>query len=232
VGESRVTSSTKIVLIDDHQTFLDLLTLAVDDESDLQVVGQARTVSEGRRVIEQTRPDVVVLECVLPDGDGFAIVAGLIGRHPEIQVVVLTASEDPYLIARANAAGVAGLLTKLGSLTQIISTIRTARPGITIIDPLFLGGLQSAGGPAGKEPAGEAMPLPALTARELQVIQLLDQGKDIRTIARELSISLHTSRGYVKSLLAKLNCHSQLEAVVTARRLGVVAGPGWLSATG
>ena len=64
-----------------------------------------------------------------------------------------------------------------------------------------------------------------LTPREQEVLELLGRGKDPRTIARELSISLHTCRGYVKSTLAKLDCHSQLEAVVTAGRLGLLRGP-------
>jgi DNA-binding NarL/FixJ family response regulator len=228
-----VNERTSIVLIDDHQTLLDLLTFAIDAEEDMEVVGTARTVAAGQGLIERTRPDVVLLECVLPDGDGLALVAGLIGHAPETQVVVLTGSQDTSLIARVAAAGVAGFLTKAGTLTSVIDTIRAARSGFMILDPAFLATLRSAEELVRRQPVGRGVPLvPALTDRELEVLKLLDQGKDPRTIARELSISVHTSRGYVKSLLVKLDCHSQLEAVITSRRMGILTGPGLLSAVG
>jgi DNA-binding NarL/FixJ family response regulator len=228
-----VGARTKVVLIDDHRTLLDLLTLAIDAEGDMVVVGTARTAAAGQLLIERTRPDVVLLECVLPDGDGLAVGAGLIGHHPETRVVVLTASEDTDLIARVAAAGVAGLLLKAGALKGVIDTIRAARSGFMVVDPVLLAALQSAERLDRQKLAGRGVPLPpALTDRELEVLQLLDQGKDTRTIARELSISPHTSRGYVKSLLAKLDCHSQLEAVVTSRRLGLLPGPHQLSPVG
>jgi DNA-binding NarL/FixJ family response regulator len=228
-----MTGTTKIVLLDEHQTFLDLMEFAIGAEPDLAVVGTARTAADGRRVVDRTAPDVVVLESVLPDGDGVATAAALVAEHPRIRVVVLTAAEDTNLIGRAAAAGAAGFLAKSGALKQVIDTIRGARPGFMIVDPAFMAKLRPAEKSSGQKPADRTMPpRPALTDREFAVLKLLDQGKDSRTIARELSISLHTSRGYVKSLLAKLHCHSQLEAVVTARRMGLLTGPEWMSAAG
>jgi DNA-binding NarL/FixJ family response regulator len=228
-----MTGTTKIVFLDEHQTFLDLMEFAIAAEPDLAVVGTARTAADGRRVVDRTAPDVVVLESVLPDGDGVATAAALVAEHPRIRVVVLTAAEDTDLIGRAAAAGASGFLAKSGALKQVIDTIRGARPGFMIVDPVFMAKLRSGGKPSGQKPADRTIPArPALTDREFDVLRLLDQGKDSRTIARELSISLHTSRGYVKSLLAKLQCHSQLEAVVTARRLGLLAAPERMSAAG
>ncbi len=217
----------RIVLIDDHQTFLDLLKFGIDREDDLMVVGTARTAAEGRTLVARTCPDVVLLESALPDGDGLAILAALVVQHPRASVVMLTAAEDTDLPARVAAAGAAGFLAKSGALARVIDTIRSARPGSMIIDPLFLATL-----PAESGSARRIVPLPVLTNRESAVLGLLDQGKDPRTIARELSISLHTARGYVKSLLVKLDCHSQLEAVVTGRRLGLLADPVQWSAAG
>ena len=209
-------ATTTIVLVDEHRTFLDLLAFAIDRESDLAVVGMAGSAQEGQRVVARTRPDIVVLESLLPDGDGVAMARTLLERQPGLRVVVLTAAEDAGLVARVAASGAAGFLAKAGALKKVIETIRTARCGSMIVDPLFLEKMQVALSRADEDLC------PALTHREFDVLSRLDQGKDPRTISRELSISLHTCRGYVKSLLLKLDSHTQLEAVITARRRGLV----------
>lgn len=223
-----MSAATRIVLIDEHQTFLDLLTFAINAEDDLAVIGTARTAAEGRDVVERTRPDLVLIESVLPDEDGVAVAGALVRRYPGLRVLMLTAAEDATLIARAAAAGAAAFLAKSGALAQVIDAVRTARHGSLIVDPLYLARVQ----PALSGPRPEEPPRPVLTDREFDVISRLDQGKDPRTIARELSISLHTCRGHVKSLLAKLDSHSQLEAVVTGRRLGLLTDPARLRRAG
>ena len=215
-------SGTTVALIDDHQTLLDLLTFAMANEDDIEVVGTATTAADGQRLVERTRPDVVLLDFALPDVDGVTLAATLVGRYPDVRVVMLTASEDAELISRAATAGASGFVAKSGALDQVLDAVRSARSGSMIVDPVFLARLGSAGRRA-QEQAGPHRPL--LTPREQEVLELLGRGKDPRTIARELSISLHTCRGYVKSTLAKLDCHSQLEAVVTAGRLGLLRGP-------
>ena len=217
-------SGTKVALIDDHQTLLDLLTFAMANEDDIEVVGTATTAADGQRLVERTRPDVVLLDFALPDVDGLTLAATLVDRHPDVRVVMLTASEDAELISRAATAGASGFVAKSGALDQVLDAVRSARSGSMIVDPVFLARLGSVGRRAqAEEQAGLGRPV--LTPREQEVLELLSRGKDPRTIARELSISLHTCRGYVKSTLAKLDCHSQLEAVVTAGRLGLLRGP-------
>lgn len=220
----RGTTRTTVALIDDHQTLLDLLTFAMASEDDIDVVGTATTAAEGQRLVERTRPDVVLLDFVLPDVDGVTLAAALVDRYPDVRVVMLTASEDADLISRAATAGASGFVAKSGALDQVLDAVRSARSGSMIVDPVFLARLGSGGRQQARaEQAGPRRPV--LTPREQEVLELLGRGKDPRTIARELSISLHTCRGYVKSTLAKLDCHSQLEAVVTAGRLGLLRGP-------
>ena len=223
-----MSATTTIVLIDEHQTFLDLLTFAINAEHDLAVIGTARDAAEGQRLVERLRPDMVLLESALPDDDGVVVTGTLADRYPGLRVIMLTAVDDVALIARAAAAGAAGFLAKSGALAQVIETIRTARRGSLIVDPIYLALLR----PVLSRPRSDEPPPPALTDREFDVLSRLDQGKDPRTIARELSITLHTCRGYVKSLLAKHDSHSQLEAVVTGRRLGVLSDPTRLRRAG
>ena len=221
----RGTAGTRVALIDDHQTLLDLLTFAMASEDDIEVVGTATTAADGQRLVDRTRPDVVLLDFALPDVDGVTLAAALVDRHPDIRVVMLTASEDADLISRAATAGASGFVAKSGALDQVLDAVRSARNGSMIVDPVFLARLGSAGRRQQPAPDQGAPRRPVLTPREQEVLELLGRGKDPRTIARELSISLHTCRGYVKSTLAKLDCHSQLEAVVTAGRLGLLHGP-------
>ena len=217
--------TTKVALIDDHQTLLDLLAYAMAGEEDIAVVGTATTAAEGQRLVERTRPDVVLLDFVLPDVDGVTLAAALVDRHPDVRVVMLTASEDAGLISRAATAGASGFVAKSGALDQVLDAVRSARTGSMIVDPVYLARLGSAGRPAEPRADRDTPRRPVLTPREQEVLDLLGRGKDPRTIARELSINLHTCRWYVKSTLAKLDCHSQLEAVVTAGRLGLLRGP-------
>jgi DNA-binding NarL/FixJ family response regulator len=218
-------TTTTVALIDDHQTLLDLLSFAMSNEDDIEVVGTATTATEGQRLVERARPDVVLLDFVLPDVDGVTLAATLVDRHPDLRVVMLTASEDAQLISRAATAGASGFVAKSGALDQVLEAVRSARSGSMIVDPVFLARLGSGGRPPTPPGESAAGRRPVLTPREMEVLELLGRGKDPRTIARELSISLHTCRGYVKSTLAKLDCHSQLEAVVTAGRLGLLRGP-------
>jgi DNA-binding NarL/FixJ family response regulator len=216
---------TTVAIIDDHQTLLDLLSYAMGGEDDIAVVGTATSGADGLRMVELARPDVVLLDFVLPDIDGVSVAAELVQLHPEVRVVMLTASEDSGLISRAAAAGAAGFVAKTSALDQVLDAIRSARAGLMVVDPVFLAGLLTGRSRAAEGARGAGAGQPVLTPRELEVLQLLGTGLDPRSIARQLSISLHTCRGYVKSMLAKLDCHSQLEAVVTAGRLGLLPAP-------
>jgi DNA-binding NarL/FixJ family response regulator len=226
MGE-HVADTTTVALIDDHRTLLDLLGFAIAAEDDLDVVGTATTAAEGLRLVARAEPDVVLLDRLLPDGDGIALACTLAARHPRVRVVMLTACQDAELIPRAAAAGVAALVAKSGALHQVLDMVRAARSGGMIVDPALLAVLQPVP-PREIRPVEEL--LPALTARERSVLTLLGRGKDARAIAHELSISLHTCRGYLKSILMKLDCHSQLEAVVKAGRLGLLPAPELVAA--
>lgn len=215
---------TRVVIVDDHQTLVDLLRLALSAESDIDVVGTAGTSGEGLQLVELTRPDLVLMDFGLPDKDGVATAAEVLRRQPSTRVVMLTATHDGALISRAAAAGVCGFVAKTGAFGEVLSAIRTARTGSMVIDPTVLARLVPSQRTVA-ETDRDSMVAPLLTPREQEVLSLLGAGMDARAIARTLSISLHTCRGYVKSVLTKLDCHSQLEAVVAAGRLGLLPHP-------
>jgi DNA-binding NarL/FixJ family response regulator len=225
----------RILVVDDHRTFAELLTLALESQPDLTCVGHAQNTDEAFRQVREVQPDLVIMDLQLGHEDGVAATRQLVHEHPGLAVVVLTAHADTRHLARAAAAGACAFVSKTGALEEILATVRAARPGQLLLDPDLLSALAAPGNRTeggavvgtnddGPAPARTA-PVIEVTPRERQVLELLGQGLDARVIARTLGISLHTSRGHVKSLLAKLHAHSQLEAVVNATRAGLLPDP-------
>ena len=226
-GVASVTT-TRILVVDDHNTFAELLTGALDREHDLSSVGHATTGAEGVAMYARLDPDVVLMDVQLPGTDGFDATAQILALRPDARVILLTAIATAAVAARAASSGACGFLAKEGHLEDMLRIVRSARPGGFSIDPALLTRLA-------RQRVPEVAPLQhQLTDRELEVLALLGDGKDVTRIARELSISNHTCRWHIKSLLAKLEAHSQLEALVIAVRKGLIdisegpqASGGW-----
>lgn len=209
---------TTVLVIDDHLTFAELLTAALDREPDLVSVGHATTASEGVALSHQLQPDLVVMDVKLPDGDGFSATSAILQSHPQARVIVLTAHATAEVLERAAKAGACGFLPKDGSLASMLQTLRHARQGSLVVDPALMASLTS----HRRQLEAEHRHVPALTPREQVVLELMGEGKDVRTMAKELNLSPLTCRGYVKTLLSKLGAHSQLEAVAIASRLRLI----------
>jgi DNA-binding NarL/FixJ family response regulator len=207
-----------VLVVDDHSTFAELLALALDSEPDLHCVAVAGDRTSAIEAAQQQAPDIAVVDLLLGREDGISLAAELTALRPGIRVVILTAHADQVVMRRASAAGVCGLLAKNGSLSDLLNTLRSARPGGFIVDPQLLQRLVSTRDHT-------PVDLPSLTPREQEVLELLADGQDARTAARSMGISLHTCRSYIKNVLAKLDAHSQLEAVATATRVGIVHVP-------
>ena len=137
--------------------------------------------------------------------DGIDAAAQIRQTSPSTQVVVLTGHADRTVLCRAAEAGACSLVPKDGSLPELMGAIRAAGPGAMVVHPRLLRSLMT-------EPAETPDP-PRLSRREIDVLGMLSLGMGTRSISDHLGISLHTCRGYVKSLLVKLDAHSQLEAV-------------------
>lgn len=220
-GESnKPAGPTTVLVVDDHRTFADLLELALSDQPDLRCVGTAHSVGEGVALARSLLPDVVVMDVRLGDGDGIEATAELIAARPELKVIVLTAHATQALLERAASAGACCLLPKDGALDDMLRALRTAPRDGFVVHPSLLKSL--IGGARVPHPRA-----PQLTTREQEVLGLLAEGIDVRTIGRRLGISLSTCRGYVHNLLVKLDAHSQLEAVANAKRQGLIRDADW-----
>lgn len=189
----------RVLLVDDHRSFTDLLAIGLGAEPDLEVAGVAHTADDARAVLAGTRFGVAVLDVRLPGG-GLELLPDV--HAAGARALVLTAHPRPEPARRARAAGAAGFLGKDTPLAGIVAAVRTV----------------AAGGRVHATP-GE---LPHLTRRERDVLDRLARGRDVTRISADLGLSVHTVRDHVRALLGKLGARTQLEAVVHAERVGLV----------
>jgi PAS domain S-box-containing protein len=218
-GEARA-DRARILLVDDHASFRQGVAAALEGEPDLGIVGQAGSLAEARGMLHET--DMGVFDLGLPDGYGGELIRALRAANPRAQALVLSSSQDRAEIARAVESGAAGVLHKSASMDEIIDAVRRLKAGETLLpleDVVEL--LRFAG--ARKEEEYEAQQTIALlTDREREVLEALAEGLDAQQIAGRLHISAKTERNHVASILAKLDVHSRLQALVFAARHGVV----------
>jgi len=207
-------SATRVLVVDDHVVFAQLVERAMRHETDMTCIGTASSVTEARRLCTTLRPDVVLMDVRLPDGDGVDAATVIVADNPDVRVVVLSAFIDAALMRRASLAGATALLAKDGDLDELLVAIRSSECGSLSVNPKLLHQLV--------REAPKAAPGPDLTQREREVLRMLAEGADLTVIAREMSISVHTCRGHVKNVLAKLGVHSQLQAVVVGMRHGLI----------
>jgi DNA-binding NarL/FixJ family response regulator len=206
-------AARRVAVVDDHRSFADLLALALEGQRDLRHVGHATTAATARDLLRRNRPDVVLMDVELPDGDGISLTREVRDAWPDTDVVVLTSHNNLRLASRAVAAGAGAFFAKDGSLADLLRVLRKVGRGpVTVVAP-------GAGGSSAS--TGERPPV-RLTTRELDTLTLLAQGCDIAVAAARMGVTVHTCRGYVKSLYAKLGVHSRVEALLAGVERGLV----------
>ena len=209
----------RVLIVEDHYTLADSLTLALELQPDMECAGIAGTVSQALELVAGCEPDVVLMDVRLPDGSGIDATARIREIRPARAVLVLTAHPDPELAARAAEAGAAGFLRKVARVNEILRAIRLANAGELSLDATALRALVAVGSTNGDRPkTGVAN----LTTRETEVLALMVAGVGPKAIAARLDITVSTCRSYVKAILQKLGVHSQLEAVAVATRDGLI----------
>jgi DNA-binding NarL/FixJ family response regulator len=210
---------TRILIADDHRTFAELFAMGLEREPDLEAVGHAHTAAEAIQLTESLQPDIVIMDVRLGDGDGIEVTAQLTERYADLCVIILTGHADPSIVARAARAGACGFLPKGGALASMLHALRSARRGSLVLPPEMLELMTQPATP----PVAAARAVPSLTPAELEVLELLGHGLNPRTIAHRTGLSVGECRALLASVMTKLGAHSQLEAVVTANRYGLIS---------
>ena len=207
----------KVLLVDDHQMFATSLARVLADEDDLEVVATAATAAEALAVMTDD-VEVVLTDFRLTGGDGVQLTRDLVAGWPLAKVVMLTASSDEALMSAALDAGCAGFITKSDPLDLVLSAIRSAAAGESVVSPALLARLLPK--LISRTPRGRN---PDLTQREREVLQAMARGGSNQQIADELTLSRDTVRNHVESILSKLGVNSKLQAVTLAIQRGLVS---------
>lgn len=206
----------RILIADDHQVLRDGLARLLGLEEDFAVVA---LVGDGQAAVEQAvslRPDVALLDILMPGVDGVEATRRIKAAAPEVGVIVLTGHPwDDYLVA-AVREGAAGFLLKTDPFSRVAGAVRAVAAGQRLVAEVAAGHA-----PAGAEEAPGAPP-GQLSRRELEVAQLLAQGLPNRQISQRLQISEKTVKKHVGHILLKLGAQSRTEAILTAARRGLV----------
>ncbi|MET9497880.1 response regulator transcription factor [Streptomyces sp. NPDC006552] len=206
----------RVLLVEDHDMVAEAISLALERSGDLTVVGRVATVAAALADAERAKPDVVVMDRRLPDGDGVAAIADVLALLPDARVLVLAGEGSASVAARVAESGGAGLILKESGLSELEDAVRRVAAGEVVFGQDLLAGVLER--LTGRTPGVGAN----LTPRERQVLQLLAEGRTTAEISEELGVALNTGRNHVQRVLEKLQARSQLEAVVIARREGLV----------
>ena len=207
----------RVLVVDDHAVVREGLRAFLELQEGIEVVGEA---ADGQEAVEQAaslRPDVILMDLVMPRLDGLAAMRALREGLSGARVIVLTSFLDDDKLLPALRAGAAGYLLKNAQPQELARAVRAAHAGQALLDPVVAARLVET-----LAANGGVEPLDRLTPRERQVLLLIGRGFANKRIARELELSEKTVKTYVGHVLAKLGVADRTQAAVVAVRAGLV----------
>jgi len=203
-------SPIRILIAEDHTVVRDGLAALIDQQSDMQIVGEA---GNGRDVVDlwrEHRPDVTLMDLQMPEQDGVSAIYEIRAIHPSARIIVLTTYDGDEDIYRGMRAGAKSYLLKDIRREDLFQCIREVHAGRTFLPPAVAAKL------------AERLPAEELTSRELEVLRLLATGKANKLIGADLAITEVTVKSHVQSVFRKLNVLSRTEALAVATRRGLL----------
>jgi two-component system, NarL family, response regulator DevR len=205
---------TRILLVDDHDIVrLGLMTL-LNDQPDMEVVGEASTARDGVNAVGQFHPDVVLMDIRLPGEGGIEAAHQISSRFPESRVVMLTSFADDGLVVRAIRAGVVGYVLKQVGNEELLRAIRAAARGEALLDPSTTARLLSRVREVERKAEEDAFR--ELSDREMDVLVHLARGKTNAEIGALLNLSEKTVGNYVSNMFDKLHLNNRIELAAYA----------------
>jgi DNA-binding NarL/FixJ family response regulator len=209
----------RVLIVDDHALFRRGLEMVLEQEPDIDVVGEASDGAEALTKAVDSTPDIVLLDVRMPKRGGIDACTAIKDAVPSTKIIMLTISDEEADLYDAIKAGAMGYLLKEISIEEVASAIRAVHGGQSLISPSMASKLLNEFASMIKRgDERQQLPAPRLTDREMEVLRLVAKGMNNRDIAKELFISENTVKNHIRNILEKLQLHSRMEAVVYAVR--------------
>ena len=209
----------RVLIVDDHKVVRDGMQFLLDQEEDIEVVGQCADGFEAVEAVGRLLPNVVLLDLLMPNLDGLGALRRIKAQSPTTQVVVLTSHTGEEHMFEAIKAGATSYLLKTAGAREVIDAVTSAARGESVLDPSVAGRvLEELRAPAHRSPA----PGSQLTRREIEVLTLVARGRNNRAIGQELFIGEETVKTHISNILAKLHLADRTQAAIYALQQGLV----------
>ncbi|MET9232257.1 response regulator transcription factor [Lentzea sp. NPDC003310] len=206
---------SRVFLVDDHEVVRIGIRELLSASPDLEVVGEASSVTEALTMVPATSPDVAVLDVRLPDGNGIELCRELRSRMPELNVLMLTSFTDDEALFDAIMAGASGFVLKRILGTDLTTAVKTVAAGQSLLDARSTAALLN----RIRREREQGDPVRALTEQERTVFDYIGDGLTNRQIADKMFLAEKTVKNYVSHLLAKLGLERRTQAAVLASQL-------------
>jgi DNA-binding NarL/FixJ family response regulator len=204
----------KVMLVDDHALVRRGFRRMLEDEPSFQVIGEASDGLEAVETAEKLQPDVIVMDCALPQINGIEAARRILANRPQTAILMLSMHSEDTLVRQALEAGAKGYVLKNAMDLDLVSAIKKVADGKMMLDPQISRG----GALKGERDTG-------LTQRELEILQHIVAGKSNKEIASELNLSVNTVSVHRANIMDALGIHKTAELVVYAIRNGLVNLP-------
>ena len=207
----------RVVLVDDHAVVRSGLRLLLDGQDDVEVVGEAGNAKDAVFRARALKPDVILLDVVMPGESGVEVLPTLLKESPDTKVLVLSMQDDPSYVREAFAAGASGYVLKEAADEEVVSAVREIAGGGSYVHPAL--GARMVAAEAKERAAAEADPL---SDREREVLRLLALGHTNQEIAQQLYISVRTAESHRAHIMQKLRLSTRAELVRYALEQGLL----------
>ena len=216
MNASQTPQTIRVMLVDDHNVVRSGLATFLRAYEDLQLVGEAKNGLEAVNLCREKKPDVILMDLIMPEMDGIAATRAILADYPEIKIVAMTSFEEEELVQGVLAAGAISYLLKNVTSDELAKAIRDAVSGRSTLSPEAARVLVQATRPT-------EQPWLELTEREMEVLNLVVQGQSNRQIADAMFISVATVKAHVSNILSKLQVSSRAEAIAYAIKHKIVS---------
>jgi DNA-binding NarL/FixJ family response regulator len=200
----------RVLSIDDHPLVREGVAALINDQTDMQIAGQASTGRDGIKLFGDLRPDIALMDVRLPDMSGIDAMITIRSEFPEARIIIVTSSEGDVEMQRALEGGARGYMLKSMPPAELLDAIRKVHSGKKAIPPEIAAQLAN------------HLSDEALTSREVEILQQVAEGNRNRDIAERLFISEGTVKVHVKHIMEKLGANDRTQAITIAVRRGII----------